>query len=47
MPQGDLLVGGLSMSPAFRMSPAVSSRAFASGLIFFFFTMVYLLNNAF
>src|SRR3979411_466662 len=37
----------LSMSPAFRMSPAVSSRAFASGLIFFFFAMVYLLNNAF
>src|SRR5260370_3440158 len=37
----------LSMSPAFRMSPAVSSRAFASGLTFFFFAMVYLLNNAF
>src|SRR5260370_10110889 len=37
----------LSMSPAVRMSPAVSSRAFASGLTFFFFAMVYLLNNAF
>jgi hypothetical protein len=28
------------MSPAFRMSSAVSSRAFASGLTFFFLTIV-------
>jgi hypothetical protein len=40
MPQGDLLVEALSMSPAFRMSSAVSSRVFDSGLIFFFFAMV-------
>jgi hypothetical protein len=47
MPQVIFSWVALSMSPAFRMSPAVSSKAFASGLTFFFFAMVYVLNNAF
>src|SRR6188472_474889 len=36
-----------SMSPTLRMSPAVSSKAFASGLtFFFFFAMIHLLDNS-
>jgi len=36
-----------SMSPASRMSPAVSSIALVTGLILFFFAIVHCLNDSF